>query len=225
MKKLAALLLVLSCLFCLFTACGPSQDAEDPSKEDQDVVPDKTVTVSPLPVTLDVAQLDNCTAAVSLNDGDVYADSTGAVQMKVTVYTYDLYDMVDIANLEEGDVIVIRQEKVKVTNLDRDDSGDVRINGGLDVGGYELRTDESGVYFEISYSDIKSYYAIGETTLPVSADFTYTDSSNPDEDPVVYSSNDFLTEGTGIVYHFVPDNTSIVIEGGEIVSMSRVYTP
>lgn len=223
MKKFVLLLLVVC---CLFTACQSSQDADITEKNDP--VSDKSATsatILPLPNTLDVTQLDNCTIAVSLSQGDAYVDDTGVMQMKVTAYTYDLYDMVDISDLKEGDTIMIRQEEIHVTSLDRDDSGAVHINGGLDLGGYELQTDDSGVFFEISYSDIKSYYAIGEITLPVSADFEYTDSSNLDQDPVVYLPGDFLTEGTGIDYHFVPDNTSIVIENGYITAMSRIYTP
>lgn len=224
MKKIGLLLLVLC---CLLTACGSSQtDANQTEDQPQINENDTTaVTVTPLPVTLDIEQLDNCTAAVSLQEGSVAADENGTVQMTVTVYTYDLYDMVDIANLKVGDTIIIRQEEIQITELTRDDAGNVLINGGLDVGGYELHTAENGVYFEIGYSDIKSYFAIGETTLPVSPDFTYTDSSVLEQDPVVYTVSDFLAEDSAIEYHFVPDNTSIVIENGTILSMSRIYTP
>ena len=48
----------------------------------------------------------------------------------VTVYSYELYDMVDIASLKENDVIVRRNEEITVTEFERLDSGLVRINGG-----------------------------------------------------------------------------------------------
>lgn len=232
MKRVIAFFLVLCCLFCFFTACGSdradSGDAADTADTPNtpDPVPDPSETaIAPLPVTLDLSHLDDCTVAVSLNKGDAYVDDTGVMQMKLTIYTYDLYDMVDIAGLEVGDSILIRQEAVVITELVRDDNGAVRINGGLDNGGYELRTDEDGVFYEIGYSDLKSYFAIGEATIPVSADFTYTDSSNPDQEPAVYPPGDFLTDGTAIDYHFVPDNTTVVIEGGKIIAMTRIYTP
>ena len=227
MKKFIALLLALCCMFCCFTACGskPADPAETPDTT-PDTTPDASETaIAPLPSTLDLEHLEDCTIAISLNEGDAYVDDNGAMQMKVTVYAYDLYDMVDIANLEVGDSILIREEVVVITELERNDFGNVLINGGLDNGGYELRTDETGVFYETGYSDLKSYFAVGEAIIPVSTEFTYTDSSNLDQDPVVYMPGDFLVEGTGIDYHFVPDNTSIVIEGGKIISMTRIYTP
>ena len=187
-------------------------------------VPDADGIVSPLPHNIDMNQLDNCTLAISLEKGDAYVDDTGAMQMDVTVYTYDLYDMVDIAMLKEGDTIIIRGEEVKVTSLERNDMG-LLINGGLDENGYELRTDETTVWYEIGYSDMKSYYEVGKATIRVSADMNFYDYSDLDKGEVIYYPGDFLTDKAGIVYYFVPHNTSIVIEDGKIIKMERRYTP
>ena len=187
-------------------------------------VTETEVKVSPLPITIDINHLDNCTVAVSLEKGDAYVDDTGAMQMDVTVYTYDLYDMVDIATLKEGDIIIIRGEEVKITSLERIDKG-LLINGGLDENGYELRTEEETVWYEIGYSDMKSYYEVGKATIRVSADMNFFDSSDLDKGEVIYYPGDFLTDKAGIVYHFVPNNTSIVIQDGKIIEMYRRYTP
>ena len=61
--------------------------------------------------------------------------------------------------------------------------------------------------------------------MRVSQDFIYTDSADPDRGDVTYYPGDFLTEGTGIDYDFVPSSTTVVIENGSVVSMHRVYTP
>lgn len=180
--------------------------------------------VSPLPSYIDINNLDNCTLAVSLEQGDAYVDDTGAMQMDVTVYAYDLYDMVDIAALKEGDTIIIRGEEVTVTSLERIERG-VLINGGLDENGYELRTDEATVWYEVGYSDIKSYYEVGKATIRISADMNFYDTSDLDKGEVVYYPGDFLTDNAGIMYHFVPHNTSIVIEDGMIIEMYRRYMP
>ena len=182
------------------------------------------VAVSPLPNHIDINNLDNCTVAVSLEKGDAYVDDTGAMQMDVTVYTYDLYDMVDIATLKEGDIIIIRGEEVKVTSLERTDRV-LLINGGLDEGGYEFATDETTVWYESGYSDIKSYYEVGKATIRVSADMNFYDRSDLDKGEVIYYPGDFLTDNAGIVYHFVPNNTSLVIENGMIIEMYRNYMP
>lgn len=244
MKKLMLLMLAV-CL--LLTACQKAPDAPkdtepaaptiaeakatEPVSETIPVtepVPETTVgkaAVSPLPGTIDLTQLDNCTVAVSLEAGDAYLDDTGTMQMKVIVYDYDLYDMVDISLLQVGDTIIIRGEEVLITELERDEEGGVAINGGLDLGGYELRTEENGVFFETGYSDVKSWYTIGEATIPVSPNFEYTDSSDPEGSVTVWYAGDFLLEDSGIEYQFTPYNTTITIEDGFVTAMSRVYTP
>ena len=181
-------------------------------------------TIAPLPSDIDINNLDNCTVAISLEKGGAYVDDTGAMQMDVTVYTYDFYDMVDIAMLKEGDIIIIRGQEVEVTSLKREDSV-LFINGGLDENGYELRTDDTTVWYESGYSDVKSYYEVGKATIRVSADMNFYDTSDLDKGEVVYYPGDFLTDAAGIVYHFVPDNTRIVIEDGMIIEMYRSYMP
>jgi len=232
MKRLLALLMIC----CLFTGCGMKADVNndvvaDPVETDmpEDSADDSqggTVnTVSPLPTTIDLNALDNCTLAVSFEEGDAYVDDTGAMKLDVTVYTYDLYDMVDIANLKEGDTIVIRGDEVTVESLDTMDSGMVFINGGFENNGYDLWHNDTGVYYEQGMSDAKAYYALGEASIPVSVDFEFTDSSDLDKGEVIYYPGDFLIQDAGIMYHFVPDNTSIVIEGGKVIGMTRIYMP
>ena len=225
------LLVVCSVILCIsIIGCGASKEKENNSI--QSVIEDNSIEevtetntiISPLPVTIDINNLDNCTVAVSLEQGDAYVDDTGAMQMDVTVYTYDLYDMVDISSLKEGDVIVIREQEVKITSLERNEK-ELLINGGLDNGGYEFGTDDTTVWYECGYNDAKSYYELGEVTIRVSADMNFYDSSDLDKGEVMYYPGDFLTDKAGIVYHFVPGNTSIVIEDGMIIEMYRSYMP
>lgn len=46
--------------------------------------------------------LDNATLAISLEEDGAYLDDTGVMRMDVKIYTYDLFDMVDIATLKES---------------------------------------------------------------------------------------------------------------------------
>lgn len=224
MKKVIILLLSVC---CLTTACAsgkavPETETAAAAASEATAAP---VHISPLPAAIDIHQLDNCTVAVSLKEGDAYVDDTGAMQMKITVYACDLYDMVDIARLKEDDTIAIRRQEVIVTSLSRSESGAVLINGGMDHDGYELRTDDDGVFYEIGPSDARYWQALGETTIRVSPDFTFTDSSDPGNGEVTYYPGDFLVEGTGIDYSFTPYNTTIVIENGCIIAMHRIYIP
>ena len=215
MKKIT-LLLALICI--LFTACS--------FKENQEVDKSENMTkIMPIASTLDINNLTDCTVAVSLNKGDVYVDDAGIMQMKVTVYDYDLYDMIDISQLKEGDTIVIGMKDVMISSLERNSAGTVIINGGLEQGGYELATNESGVFYEIGYSDAKSYYSVGEATIRVSTEFEYHDKSELDSEEKCYYPGDFLSDDAGIEYNFTPHNTSIVIEDGQIISMNKIYVP
>ena len=193
--------------------CGKQKEEEHTSN-----------TILPLPSAIDMDNLDNCTLAISLEEGGAYVDDTGAMQMDVTVYDYDLYDMVDMAALKEGDVIVIRDQEVTVTSVERSEKS-LLINGGLDNNGYEFGTDDTTVWYESGYSDAKSYYEVGKATIRVSADMNFYDNSDLDKGEVKYYPGDFLTDKAGIVYNFVPNNTSIVIENGKIIEMYRSYMP
>ena len=133
--------------------------------------------------------------------------------------------MVDIASLSENDVIIRKNEEVKATEIERLDSGLVRINGGEENGGFDLVSDESTVYFEVGANDAKAYYELGKATLPVSDEFEYIDESDLDAEAKIYYSGDFLAKDSGIDYNFSPNNTSIVIENGTVTKMSKVYMP
>ena len=233
MKKLVVLLMIC----CMCTACGTKEETNvnvpEQTEETVEVVEEENeeaettegAKISPLPTTIDMNALDSCTLAVSFEEGDAYVDDTGEMQLDVTVYTYDLYDMVDIANLKEGDTIVIQGNEVVVESMETLESGLLFINGGIENGGYDLWHDESGVYFEHGYSDVKSYYPIGEATIKVSPDFQFVDSSDLDKGEVTFYPGDFLTEDAGIVYNFTPNNTSVVVEDGKVIQMTRIYTP
>ena len=215
MKKTLSVILTLILSVGLFAGCNSQTGKEENNAK----------VINPLPETLDVNALDNCTVAVSLEKGDVYVDDNGKMVMNLTVYSYELYDMVDIASLKENDVIVRKDEEVTITEVERTDSGLVRINGGEENGGFDLISNDSTVYYEIGMNDIKAYYEIGMVTLPVSDEFEYIDESILDSEAKTYYPGDFLTDDAEIEYNFTPNNTSIVIENGTIIKMNKVYMP
>ena len=111
MKKLLALFMIC----CMCTACGTKEEAvvdvpaqpedavevESEKTEAAEETEEKAETeaagavITPLPSTIDMNALDSCTLAVSFEEGDAYVDDTGAMQLDVTVYTYDLYLLED----------------------------------------------------------------------------------------------------------------------------------
>lgn len=185
----------------------------------------ESAVITRLPVTIDITKLEDCMVAISLEKGDFYKDETGAVMMDVTAFVYDLYDMADVALMKEGDTILRGQEEVLISSIERNESGLILINGGLDKGGFELYTEGNAVYYERGYSDMKSYYELGKVSLPVSPDFIYNDASDLDKDAVIFRAEDFLKDAAGIDYPFNANNTTIQIEEGYVTAMTRVYTP
>ena len=224
MKRISSIVLIVLLCLSLFAGCK-TETTPATSSATSSATPSEDGAIYPLPETLDVNALENCTVAVSLNEGDAYVDDSGKMVMNLTVYTYDLYDMVDIASLKENDVIVRKNEKVKVTEIERLDSGLIHINGGEENGGFDLASNDDTVYYEMGMNDIKAYYELGKVTLPVSDEFEYIDQSDLDSKAKHYYPGDFLTDVEGIEYNFHPNNTSIVIENGTIIKMNKVYMP
>ena len=236
MKKFLALVLAVVCLLGL-AGCGADTPAAEPAATEKQEIPQTTeaveaepeteapAVIKPLPVTLDLANMEDCIAAVALEKGGVYVDETGAIIMEVTVFVYDLYDMVDMALLKEGDTIWCGQREVLITSLERRETGLIVINGGLDADGIELFAEDETVYYERNYSDVKSYYELGKAFLPVSPDFVYNDESGFSEGKTLFCAEDFLDDEAGIDYYFSPNDTTIRIENGSVVEMTRVYAP
>ena len=207
MKKISV---IFTALFLLLAGCASAQT--DPAQK-----------ISPLPD----ATMENLTDAilsVSLAEGDAYVDETGKMQMDMKIYSYDCYDMVDISNLKVGDTLVKHSGKVQVTSIEQNDAGTVYINGGLDNGGFDLVTDDCGVFYEMGYNDHKNWYQVGEATIRVSAAFKGSDCADPELGEVVIYPGDFLVDAV-TNYDFTPYNTTIRIEGGQIVEMNRRYIP
>lgn len=222
MKKYMFIILAVS---LLLSGCAqsPAASAENSSGTTNAAVTESAVTVYPLPDTT-MDSLENATFAISLEEGDAYVDDTGIMRMDVTVYSYDKYDLVDIAGLKAGDIIVTHDGEVAVSSVERNGSGTVLINGGLDNGGFDLFSDDCGVYYEVGYSDVKNWYEAGAVTLRVSADLQFTDKMDLDKGEQIYYAGSFLV-GEVKDYHFTPQNTIVRTENGQIVSMERIYTP
>ena len=179
--------------------------------------------IYPLPDTT-MDNLSDATLSISLEEGDAYVDDTGIMQMDIKIYSYDKYDMVDITMLKVGDILVTHTGEVEITSLDTKENGTILINGGLDENGFDLITDETGVFYECGYNDAKNWYEIGEATIRVSADFVYHDTSDLEAGEILYYPGSFLV-GEVTDYNLTPYNTTIRVENSQIVEMHRVYTP
>lgn len=222
MKKCMIITLVV-CL--LLTGCG-SVAPEAAETASTTAATEQTAPASkiyPLPDTT----MDNLTDAflsISLEEGNAYVDDTGKMQMDLKIFSYDKYDMVDISMLKVGDILVTHAGEVEITTLTREENGTILINGGLYEDGFDLVTDETGIFYERGYNDAKNWYEVGEATIRVSVDFMYHDTSDLDRGEVLYYPGSFLI-GEVTDYYFTPYNTTIRVENGQIIEMYRVYIP
>ena len=236
MKKALAILLALSVL--ALSACAAKQVNSDTQKdvsaetaapsadpeqtEDAQQSAQEAKRVEPLPETLDVNALTDATVAASFSAEDI-SEKDGKTQITLTVYDYDVYDMVDVAQLAVGDTIVVDGKDMVVTSRE-DKDGFVTINGGLEQGGVDLTSDDSGVYYAVGLDDAKSYHELGKITVPVAEGFVLTDNSDPEHPDETYAASD-LAKLAASEPGFTANNTLATIEHGELTVLARSYTP
>ena len=236
MKKALAILLALSVL--ALSACAAKQVNSDTQKdvsaetaapsadpeqtEDAQQSAQEAKRVEPLPETLDVNALTDATVAASFGAADI-SEKDGKTEITLTVYDYDVYDMVDISQLAVGDTIVVDGKDMVVTSRE-DKDGFVTINGGLEQGGVDLTSDDSGVYYAVGLDDAKSYHELGKIAVPVVDGFVLTDNSDLEHPDETYAASD-LAKLAASEPGFTANNTLATIEHGELTVLARSYTP
>lgn len=232
MKRVVAAILVCG---LLFAGCAKSQNSgsENVAPTDEliatEAATNNTVEteavrkIQPLPdVTME--NLTDAILAITLKAGDAYYNEYGVMQMTVTVHAYDQYDMVDIANLNVGDILVRHSGDMEVTSKEQNEAGTIFINGGFDNDGIDLVTDDSGVFYEVGYNDSKNWYEAGTVTLQLADHFTGIDNADLDYRDLLLTHDSLMMDNI-INYDFTPYNTTIRVENGKVVEMERRYTP
>ena len=120
MKKVLAILLALSVL--ALSACAAKQANSDTQKDsgtaETEQEPDSAQSaetqhhaqeakrIEPLAESLDLNALTDATVAASFGAENI-SKKDGKMEITLTVYDYDVYDMVDVAQLAVGDTIVV----------------------------------------------------------------------------------------------------------------------
>ena len=126
--------------------------------------------------------------------------------------------MVDIAQRRWR--FVVAGKDMIVTSRE-DENGFVTINGGLEQGGVDLTSDDSGVYYAVGLDDTKSYHELGKVTVPVDEGFVLTVNADP-EHPDVAAADlaELAASEPGLT-----NNTLATIEHGKLTVLARSYTP
>lgn len=182
--------------------------------------------IEPLAPGISLDMSEDCTFAASFENKDIVLNDEGAMTIHMTVYNYELFDMVDIAAMQKGDVLVIGGKELKVDSVERSDRF-VKVNGGIN-GGVVLAADDSGVYCETlsPASDIVyNYMPLGDVTLKVDQEFLYYDRSDIGGTERTYYPGDLLAMTDTVDFGCTAGNCVVTVSGGKIVNVTRTYTP
>lgn len=202
-------------------------------------------TIAPVKETVD---LKNGTYPASFDRSDFKKDEL----RHVTLYTVDIYDIVDISKMAVGDSIVIDGQTIEITSIDHNEYGDILINRPADADtdddnddddddeepvdgyndgsddGYLLTTDEDTNGWRVAGDDdFPTYTDHGEVTLKLDKDVVFNDAWDIDSDPVTVKGAKEVEKAIKKSEndYFSCYNTEIVIENGKVIQIDRRYTP
>lgn len=235
MKKLLIVSLMLVSLLSL-AACGSTQTTD--TADDSQTTTDTTDTttndtqdtqndgkIAPLPSGVDINNLTDAQVAASF-DADSIQEKDGKLEMTLTVYDYELFDAADITGLKAGDVLTVGGKDVTVDTVE-EANGYITVNGGEEQGGMDFAPSESGgTYYVIGMDDAKSYYEVGQITLPVADTCVMTDDADPENPGKTIPASDLtkLFEQDD-PYGFTAQNITVTVENSQITAIHRNYLP
>ncbi|MCD8336085.1 MAG: hypothetical protein LUD18_02215 [Lachnospiraceae bacterium] len=188
---------------------------------------ENTSSVMPLPAGVDTEALEEGGSAVFAAEftiADFYLSEDGTPGVRMDVYEKELFDLVDISLLEEGDTILLGGDSIVVETLERDAEGAVIINGGLEAdGGYVLRTDEDTVYYEADADGNPKYQKVGEVSLALDGNFILVDYTENDDGAAEYTWDDISDYEQAEIRElsFSPDDTEVTVENGLVTNITR----
>ena len=222
MKRLfkAALSLGLALGVLGLSGCGTSPAPG--SESSGSAAREETHRVEPMAGALDVSALaegDNQFTA-GFRGSDARLDDDGRLVIDLTVYTYDLYDAVEITTLAPGDTLVVKGTEIPVETVEQGDG--IAVNGGLVNGGIDLTSAGGGTFRVLLENDAPDLYEAGTITLPVAQDFVLTDDSDPEDPGRTLYAGDLLGLGDEV---FSPQATMVETVGGMVTAIHRDYIP
>lgn len=183
-------------------------------------------TIAPAAVAIDVNALPDGIYPVSFDRGEVSEEASGIIMNGVHVFTRDWYDPVDISMLKVGDTLIVEGDEVPVLTLEEGEYG-IAVNEEQDARAFYLVTEEdtNGYYIQ-GMNDLPTFTEQGVTSLIVDPAATFTDAWDIDSEPVTVAFGGIIEAMKDTPNDcFIPDNTTVRIEGGKVVEISRAYMP
>lgn len=180
--------------------------------------------ITPLPAAYNIKSLDDATVPASFSSDDFHWMGGN---LSMTVYNEDLYDAVEIAQMQVGDTIIY-ESKPMVIKEKTEEQGGITINGGVEEDGCYLLAGEGGTYIPKLMDDHSVYTSLGKAEVALSQDFTIIDCGELPTDPmdtIRTGQKLYLEKLEGYRRDFNPMNTRVVIVNGEVKSITRQWIP
>ena len=162
-----------------------------------------------------------------VKDGNLY---------NVKLYTEDIYDIVDVSKMAVGDTFEAEGNTITIESIDKDELGNIKINGGFEEdGGYTLTTEEdTNGWMTTGYNDFGTYTERGTCNLVLAENVTFTDGYFLDAAALEAGQKPLIITGIEAVTKAIMEsennsfnehNTELVIENGKVVDIARCYNP
>lgn len=180
--------------------------------------------ITPLPAGVVVEDLQDCTVPARFTSDD-FRWMGGNLRM--TVFNQDLYDAVDISEMQVGDTLLYNGESIVISQF-VESHGRLDINGGLDEGGCCLAGYEGGTYIARNWDDHATYSELGKAEVALAEDFVIIDCGLDPADPMdtIRTEQKFYLESLeNSRRDFSPLNTRVTIEHGMITEIHRHWIP
>ena len=163
-------------------------------------------------------------------------DLKDGVLNNVHLYSEDIYDIVDVSKMAVGDTFEAEGKTITIETIEKDEFGNIKINGGFEEdGGYTLTTEEdTNGWITTGYNDFGTYTERGTVSLELAENVTFTDGYFLDAAALEAGQKPLIVTGIEAVVKAIMDsendsfnelNTELVIENGKVVDIARCYNP
>lgn len=180
--------------------------------------------ITPIPSEFDVDNLKDCTIPAKFTADDF---KWMGGNLRMTVYSKDLYDAVDISQMQMGDTLLYAGKPIVVETIEEVNGGLV-VNGDIENGGCCLAGYEGGTYVAREWDDHATYTELGKAEVALAEDFLIIDCGDFPTDPLdsIRTGQKLYLESLKSSHReFYPLNTLVTIENGAITEINRRWIP
>lgn len=180
--------------------------------------------IAPLPAGITVDNLEDCTVPAAFTP-DNFNWMGG--NLKMTVYNKDLYDAVEISQMQVGDTLVYAGNPMVINKI-AEEHGGIEINGGLEEGGCCLAGNGGGTFVARNMDDHATYTELGKAEVALSENFVIIDCGDFPEDPSDTIRTDqklYIERLKDYKRDFFSLNTRVTIQNGMITEIKRHWIP